>query len=137
MKTAYTSLVQSKFFNPAFNSAIFDGPIRIYFAQSQEAQALKIYFNFQQEQQALVSQAKKFHDQTGSNVLIMLYPNHDTFEMTFEEADTKIVCETLHGDILVGIDGPIEDNQIREVIHVIVRALHKNQIEMPRPELLA
>ena len=37
-------ITQSSFYSPAFNGAIFDGPLRLYFSQAQEAMALKFYF---------------------------------------------------------------------------------------------
>jgi hypothetical protein len=119
MKSTYSTLLQSKFFTPAFNSAIFDGPVRIYFSQFHEALALKIYFSLQQNLSSLMSQAKNIHKQTGRNVLVMLYPTNDSFQMSFEGHSDFLVRDTLDGDNLIGINGPFEDEQLPEVMRAI------------------
>ena len=78
MKSSYSTLMQSKFFNPAFNSAIFDGPIRIYFAQFHESLALKIYFMIQQKLNNEVARAKEISKATGANILVMVYPSEES-----------------------------------------------------------
>ena len=77
MKSTYSYLMQSKYFNPAFNSAIFDGPVRIYFAQFQESFALKIYFHMQNQFKDELARAKDLAKTINSNLLIMVYPSAD------------------------------------------------------------
>ena len=102
MKGTYSTLMHSKFFNPAFNSAIFDGPIRIYFAQFQESMALKIYFQLQQNYSELVARAKTLSKETNQTVLVMLYPNAESFKMSFESAvDRLIEVDYLSGDTVI------------------------------------
>ena len=119
MKSTYSTLLQSKFFNPAFNSAIFDGPVRIYFSQYHEALALKIYFSLQQQLAAVMTEAKVIHKQSGRNVLVMLYPTKESFQMSFEGHQSLLVKESLDGDNLIGINGPFEDGQLSEVLNAI------------------
>jgi len=123
MKSTYSTLLQSKFFTPAFNSAIFDGPVRIYFSQFHEALALKIYFNLQQNLSSLMTKAKTIHKQTGRNVLVMLYPTQDSFQMSFEGSDSLLVQDSLDGDSLIGINGPFEDDLLPEVIRAISNSI--------------
>lgn len=117
-----TYVTQSRFFTPAFNAAIFDGPIRIYFAQYQEAQALKLYFNLQERFSEIRKQARGIFKERGSNIFVMIYPSVDLFEESFGEggADSMapgsmIVRERLGRDFIVGVRGPLEDNDL-EVI---------------------
>ena len=78
-----TYVTQSKFFTPLFNAAIFDGPIRIYFAQHQESQAMKLYFNLQERYSDLRKQARDVFRERGANIFVMLYPDTPTFEKSF------------------------------------------------------
>ena len=125
MKSTYTSFAQSKFFNPAFNSAIFDGPVRIYFAQSHESLALKIYFSLQQNFPAEIARAKDIHRDHGRNLLIMLYPSKDSFQMSFENCEDFLIIDTLDGDELVGINGPFEDEDLSKVLQTVSGVLDR------------
>lgn len=115
MKSNYTTLMQSKYFNPAFNSAIFDGPIRIYFAQFHESFALKIYFLAQQKLEQQMQKAKELSKISSANIFIMVYPTEETFHLSFEsDADiTKnIMCEAHNDDYVIGLKGPVEDHEL-------------------------
>src|SRR6185437_13613381 len=85
MRPQISFLTQSRFYSPAFNAAIFDGPLRIYFAQFQEPQALKVYFAAQQRLQELYSRIRENFRRTGVNIFVMLYPSAEAFEMSFDD----------------------------------------------------
>ena len=123
MKATYSGLMQSKFFNPAFNSAIFDGPIRIYFSQFHEALALKLYFQLQNRFPDLVARAKETHKQSGKNMLVMLYPSKDSFALSFEVSEETYVFESLDGDDVMGLNGPFEEQQMDLILAQIEKAL--------------
>ena len=114
MRSSYTTLMQSKYFNPAFNSAIFDGPVRIYFAQFHEAWALKIYFMIQQQLASEMMKAKEASKASGANILVMVYPTDDAFQLSFEnvEAQHPLQVEKWHEDMVIGLRGPIEDENL-------------------------
>ena len=121
MKGTYSALMQSKFFNPAFNSAIFDGPVRIYFAQFHESLALKIYFALQQQFAAEMSRAKELHKFLDRTVLIMLYPSLESFQHSFECTDF-LAADHLMDDTIIGINGPFEDASLDKVLAQTVQA---------------
>lgn len=121
MKGTYSALMQSKFFNPAFNSAIFDGPLRIYFAQSHEALALKVYFNFQQKFLSEMNRAKELHKFVGRNVLLMLYPTKESFEHSFE-APQFVVSDVLSDDTIIGVAGPYKDEELDQILEAVLAA---------------
>jgi hypothetical protein len=126
MKSSYSTLMQSKFFNPAFNSAIFDGPIRIYFAQFHEALALKIYFLIQQKLNNEVARAKEISKATGANILVMIYPSEESFLMSFEgqnQTEHPLALEKWNEDVVVGLRGPIEDNHLDLLVETIGMAI--------------
>ncbi len=127
MKSTYSTLMQSKFFNPAFNSAIFDGPVRIYFSQIHESLALKIYFSLQQQAQHDLNHAKEMQKQTGRNVLVMLYPNTEAFQMSFDEKATEIdqllSLDLLDDDSIIGIKGPFDDDKLKDVVCAVQKSI--------------
>lgn len=114
-----TYVTQSRFFTPAFNAAIFDGPIRIYFAQYQEAQALKLYFNLQERFGEVRKQARGIFKERGTNIFVMIYPSEDLFDESFADlqadpntAGSLIVRDRLGRDYVVGVRGPLEDDDL-------------------------
>lgn len=122
MRSSYTTLMQSKYFNPAFNSAIFDGPVRIYFAQFHEALALKIYFLTQQKLAAEMAKAKEISKASGANILVMIYPTDDSFQLSFENAGPgpgPLVVEKWHDDMVIGLRGPIEDENLDLLVETL------------------
>lgn len=135
MKGTYSALVQSKFFNPAFNSAIFDGPVRIYFAQSHESLALKIYFHLQQHFSTQMARAKELQRLLDRNVLVMLYPSSDSFHLSFESQNTT-ATDYLEEDTVIGINGPFEDSKLDQVLAEILGAFREwEKIPFEKPAL--
>ncbi len=132
-------VTQSRFFSPVFNAAIFDGPIRIYFAQFQEAQALKLYYNLQERFSDVRKQARGEFKERGQNIFVMMYPNEETFDLSFDEdrssdpkptglgaeagpvvgvqpgLGTQIVRAKLGSDFVVGVRGPIDDQDLENL----------------------
>jgi hypothetical protein len=127
MKSTYAGLMQSKYFNPAFNSALFDGPVRIYFAQMHESQALKIYFLLQKELSHEWARAKEVTRQTGANVLILIYPSEETFALSFESEveDEIFVQESWNQELVYGVNGPLDDTQVEEFLKQLKSSLMK------------
>jgi hypothetical protein len=108
MSEAITYVTQSRFFSPEFNAAIFDGPIRIYFAQYQEALALKLYHNLQERFGDVRKNARGIFKEKGRNIFVMLYPTTETFDSSFA-GQTMIASDCLGTDFVVGVRGPLED----------------------------
>lgn len=138
MKGTYTALMQSRFFNPAFNSAIFDGPIRIYFAQLHESFALKIYFALQQRFSEEMNRAKELHKVLDRNVLVMLYPTRESFELSFDCQSSLTACDELHGDTVIGVSGPFEDDKMPLVLDQVMRVFRDwEKIPYSKPQIEA
>ncbi len=140
MKATYSNLMNSRFFNPAFNSAIFDGPIRIYFAQFHEQLALKIYFSLQQQFPELLARAKTKQRTDRNNTLVMLYPSSEAFHMSFDSNSDFVVEDHLGEDKLIGINGPFEDDRLPEVLARIADVISTMQSRLSNfaeePELV-
>ncbi len=111
MNSSLTTLTQSKYYSPAFNAAIFDGPLRIYFAQYQESLALEIYFKLQQCLKGL-GEGRKLLKNIGSNVFVMLYPSSEIFNLSFEaplEPSSTVSMSRIDRDYVFGINVNIND----------------------------
>lgn len=115
MDGAITYVTHSKYYSPAFNAAIFDGPIRIYFAQHQEAQALKLYFNLQERYGDVRREVRGRFREQGRNVFVMLYPSDELFEMSFDPKISLIGNERLGADYVLGVRGPLADEALENV----------------------
>lgn len=131
-------LTQSRFYSPAFNAAVFDGPVRIYFAQHQEALALKVYFRMQQHLKETYSVFRNSFKQHGQTIFLMLYPTNESFVNSFSpEESANVVTERLGEDHVVGVRGPLEEDQYEDVfqqVRVILQDLGLNR-ELVSPSI--
>ena len=139
-------VTQSKFFSPAFNAAIFDGPIRIYFAQYQEAQALKLYHNLQERFGDVRKHARGIFKERGRNIFVMLYPTDEVFDLAFGDDEAPgteslgkgagaeagplslvrpmILQNRLGMDYVLGVCGPMEDQTLDSVCEKMEKIVH-------------
>ncbi len=85
-------ITQSPFYSPAFNGAIFDGPVRLYFSQSQEALALKFYFELRSKTQDL---SDLWPRNGGPSLYVMMYPTDETFDLCFLSQGLSWTPDTL------------------------------------------
>ncbi len=128
MKSSYSQLMQTQYFHPAFNSAIYDGPLRLYFAQFHESLALKIYFMAQQKLNGVWSQAKDVSKKTGSTVLVLIYPSVEFFDQTFahaKQANHRVAIDQFEQDLLLGVRGPFEDDELEPFLAVLENEMQK------------
>ena len=125
MAQSVIHLTQSRFYSPAFNAAVFDGPIRIYFAQHQEALALKVYFKLQQYLQDTYSTFRKNFKQHGQTIFLMLYPTQESFKDSFKNEggpEVAVGAERLGDDHVLGVRGPLGEEEY-EVVFERVKAI--------------
>ncbi len=115
-------LTQSKFYSPAFNAAVFDGPIRIYFAQHQEGLALKVYSKLQQHLKETYSHFRKSFKYHGQTIFLMLYLTQETFDLAFgpnTSPECLVSAQRLGDDHVVGVCGPLHDDEYESVFNRI------------------
>ncbi len=128
MKSSYSQLMQTQYFHPAFNSAIYDGPLRLYFAQFHESLALKLYFMAQQKLQNVWAEAKDISRKTGSTVLVLIYPSAEFFDQTFAKAQhphKRFAIDQFEQDLLLGVRGPFEDDELEPFLVVLENEMRK------------
>jgi len=121
MAQSVIHLTQSKFYSPVFNAAVFDGPIRIYFAQHQEALALKVYFKLQQYLQDTYSAFRKNFKQHGQTIFLMLYPTQESFKDSFKK-ELTVCAEKLGDDHVLGVCGPLGEEEY-EIVFERIKAI--------------
>lgn len=131
MNSATSSLLQSKFFTPVFNTAIFDGPVRVYFSQAQEAEALKLYFRMQ----PMVGDLRQ-DTENEPHVFILIYPNRESFVQSFD-LDATSAVERLGPHVVFGIRGPLVDDDIDVLMDRIETYVRGIENMRPRPTELA
>ncbi len=98
-------ITKTKYFSPEFNTAIFSDPIRIYFTNDQESQALELYFRLQKRK----NQWEQFLRKRGKDnyCYIMLYRDALQFEDCFSEREKSFAPGEMGEDFVVGIKGPM------------------------------
>lgn len=74
-------ITQSSYFTAAFNGAIFDGPLRLYFAQAQEGLALNLYFELRSQMGELAE--PRPGRVSRPNLFVMIYPTEEHFDLCF------------------------------------------------------
>ena len=110
MNDSVLTLTQSKYYSPALNTAIFDGPFRIYFAQNDEEVALKVYCLVQQKLGSLYERVKN-NSNPEQNIFIVLHPEDDIFNhaLESEQIEKGILKEDYNSDPIFVLDPKLED----------------------------
>lgn len=119
MKPGFSAITSSKFYHPAFNSAIFDGPIRIYFVQFHETYALKIYFLLQDRFKEALNHYKDIAKKTNQTVLVMIYPTEDSFQKAFanENHVPSTFAKSLgKGESVFGLLAPVVEDNVGQLM---------------------
>jgi len=98
-------ITKTKYFSSEFNTAIFSDPIRIYFSNEQESQALELYFRLQSRK----NQWEQFLRQRGNDnyCYIMLYSDPDQFTTRFKNQGENFAPGEMGEDFVLGIQGPM------------------------------
>ncbi len=118
-------ITQSPFYSPAFNGAIFDGPLRLYFSQSQEALALKFYFELRSKTQDLNDLWPR---SGGPSLYVMIYPTEETFDLCFVSQGLQWTPETLPmgrlgRDHVVALQAEECENQLESIVSRVVNVI--------------
>ena len=95
MTLGLQDLMETQIYHPSLNSAIFDGPLRIYFAQAHEHFALRLYFHLQK----LLERYQSSVNALDSYYVVIIYPQNQLFHefgkqptsMSFEHIKTLTI----------------------------------------------
>jgi hypothetical protein len=122
MAASYSSFLTSQFYSPIFNTALFDGAFRIYFSQSYESTALKIYHLLQSDQVELWTKYKKWSEKTKKNVFILIYPSKEDVVIAFNDHNTTPICKEWGEGFVIGLENSLETDN-NEKFNVLFQAL--------------
>ncbi|MCB0407027.1 MAG: hypothetical protein KDD34_02420 [Bdellovibrionales bacterium] len=127
------TFTQSKFYTPTLNAAIFDGPLRLYFAQSQEPEALQIYFQLQKLFEESVHSFKEKIKDSGQNIFVLLYPAREVFEQVFtgDLASNGLIVDHLGHDFILGVQGPVGELEFVRIQEGLFRIFNSQQASEP------
>jgi hypothetical protein len=95
-------VTNSRFFSQEFNTAIIDGPLRIYFADRQESEALHIYFEVQQALERAGQKLSAFPNDN-PHLYLMMYPTRQSFINVFNWED-RAVYDRYQEHLVLGMD---------------------------------
>jgi hypothetical protein len=97
-------VTDSRYFSNEFNTAIIDGPLRIYFTDRQEANALQIYFDIQEVLSEGGLKLDSIPMET-PHMFLMLYPTIEAFKGVFQN-DEPVAFGKFGKNLVMGISGP-------------------------------
>lgn len=112
MAASYSSFLTTQYYSPVFNTALFDGPFRIYFSQSYESVALKIYHLLQSQDLVLWTEYKKWSEKTKKHAFILIYPSEQDLAIAFDGDNVSTLMNRLWDEgLILGFANPnVEDS---------------------------
>lgn len=122
MAATYSSFMTTRFYSPVFNTALFDGPLRIYFSQSYESAALKIYHLLQTQHEALWNRLKECSSHSKEHVFLMMYPEQKDLQLVFA-GDSEVYSQDWEEGLAVGFCQPNDDQQLGQQLKLMTEAI--------------
>ncbi len=118
-------ITQSPYFQPDLNTAIFDGPLRFYFSQAQEGQALRIYFQLQERFDSWRRQIREALMKEKRQVFVVLYPTERGFQAAGGKQEQMLLRADFGPHPLLAISPSITDEKEAEVLESLEEILSK------------
>lgn len=113
----------TRFYSPVFNTALFDGPLRIYFSQSYESAALKIYHLLQTQHADLWARLKESSTRSREHVFLMMYPEKKDLQIVFSDSAQPVYSQDWEEGLAVGFCQPLTDEELTGQLDHIVRSV--------------
>lgn len=140
MAATYSAFMTTRFYSPVFNTALFDGPFRIYFSQSYESSALKLYHILQTQHAELWQWLKVWSLTTKEHVFLLMYPEASDVHMIFDKQTVKtdscpVQIESWDEGVAIGLTQPHNETDVQSQIEQIEKLLqnwmHRQISESP------
>lgn len=124
MAASYSSFLTTQYYSPVFNTALFDGPFRIYFSQSYESIALKIYHLLQSQDLSVWTEYKRWSEKTKKHAFILVYPSEQDLSLAFDEEKAAQLMSRLWDEgLILGFANPHTDEQFNHIYQSILNQL--------------
>jgi hypothetical protein len=123
MAATYSSFMTTRFYSPVFNTALFDGPLRIYFSQSYESAALKVYHLLQSHYPEQWNRMKECAQQSKEHVFLMMYPEKKDLEIVFSEGAKSICIQEWEEGLAIGFCQPNDDLEMTDQLNMITQSI--------------
>ncbi len=127
MAATYSAFMTTRFYSPVFNTALFDGPFRIYFSQSYESSALKMYHLLQTQHEDLWLRLKEWSVLTKEHVFLLMYPETKDVQMVFTNQLPQELCpvqiESWDEGVAIGLTQPQNEVDVQSQIEQIKKLL--------------
>lgn len=120
MAATYSSFMTTRFYSPVFNTALFDGPLRIYFSQTYESAALKIYHILQTEHVEFWNSLKKYNMRSKHHLFLMIYPEAKDLALGFDKAQPPLQAREWEEGLSIGIVQSQSDEDLKKQIEFIL-----------------
>ncbi len=135
MAATYSAFMTTRFYSPVFNTALFDGPFRIYFSQSYESSALKIYHLLQTQNEELWLRLKKWSTDSKEHIFLLMYPESRDLEMVFSGNKNQVQMESWDEGVAIGLSQPVNESDTNLQIEQIQKLLQEWMIEQKNHEI--
>lgn len=123
MAATYSSFMTTRFYSPVFNTALFDGPLRIYFSQSYESVALKMYHLLQSQHPEIWSLLKSHTTKSKEHLFLMVYPEKKDLLAVFDKAEKTFQAQEWAEGMAVGIVHPQTDEDMEQQLEFLVKTV--------------
>lgn len=131
MAATYSAFMTTRFYSPVFNTALFDGPFRIYFSQSYESSALKMYHLLQTQHEELWLRLKQWSLETKEHIFLLMYPETKDVQMIFDiqklalGSQTLVQMEAWDEGVAIGLTQPQNEMDVQSQIQQIEKLLQQ------------
>jgi hypothetical protein len=120
MAATYSSFMTTRYYSPVFNTALFDGPLRIYFSQSYETVALKIYHLLQSQHEQFWNQLKQYSANSKEHLFLMIYPEAKDLGLVFNKTEAEHQSQEWDEGLAVGIVQAQTDDELKKQLEYIL-----------------
>lgn len=122
MAATYSSFMTTRFYSPVFNTALFDGPLRIYFSQSYESVALKIYHILQTQHVEFWNSLKQFNTRSKQHLFLMIYPEAKDLGLVFDKPNQEMQAQEWDEGLAVGVIQAQSDEDVQKQVEFILKS---------------
>ena len=129
MAATYSSFMTTRFYSPVFNTALFDGPLRIYFSQSYESVALKIYHLLQSQYADTWAHLKNQNSYSKRHLFLMIYPEDRDLQMVFEDKSKSFHAQEWEEGLSIGCVQARNDQELQSQLDFIIETVKKWTLE--------